>query len=58
VGEPENKGERREGRGSRIPAGSIFYTRILPVVLVALAVVTLALIVVAAGVVLGIVPYR
>jgi hypothetical protein len=58
VGEPEERRGRGEEGGSRIPARSFFYTRIAPVILVVLAVVTLALIAVAAGVLLGIVPYR
>jgi hypothetical protein len=57
VGEPE-RGRRREGGGSRIPAGSFFYTKVAPVLLIVLAAVTLALIAVATGVLLGIVPYR
>jgi hypothetical protein len=58
VGEPDRGRGRREEGGSRISAGSFFYTRVAPVLLVILAVVTLALIAVAAGVLLGIVPYR
>ncbi len=36
----------------------MFYTRVLPVILGALAVLTVALIVVAAGVLIGVIPFR
>jgi hypothetical protein len=44
--------------GSRIPAGSTAYARLLPALIVALAIVMGLLILVAAGVLLGLVPYR
>jgi len=44
--------------GSRIQSDSMFYTRVLPVILGALAVLTVALIVVAAGVLIGVIPFR
>jgi len=44
--------------GSRIQGDSIFYTRLLPVVLGALAVMTVVLIIVAAGVLVGVIPFR
>ena len=49
--------EGRDGR-SRIPSGSVFYRRVLPMFLIAMGVLTLALILVAAGVLLGVVPWR
>lgn len=53
------KQERDEGvRPSRIPPGSVLYRRVLPVCLAVMAVLTLALIAVAAGVLLGVVPWR
>jgi hypothetical protein len=44
--------------GSRIDSGSLFYTRLIPVILGALALITIALIVVAAGVLIGVIPFR
>lgn len=43
---------------SRMPAGSHIYTRVLPVLILVLALVMVGLILVAAGVVWGIVPFR
>jgi hypothetical protein len=48
----------RENKPSRVPAESNFYTRVLPVLLVGMAVVMAVLIVVALGVLLGFTPYR
>ena len=42
----------------RVPANSIFYDKLFPILLIALAVITVALIVIAAGVLLGIIHYR
>ena len=44
--------------GSRIQGDSIFYTRVLPVILGALAVMTVLLIIIAAGVLVGVIPFR
>jgi hypothetical protein len=44
--------------GSRIPAGSAAYSRLLPALIVGLAIGMGLLILVAAGVLLGLVPYR
>jgi hypothetical protein len=44
--------------GSRIKSDSVLYSRLIPVVLGVLALLTIALIAVAAGVLLGIVPFR
>ena len=44
--------------GSRIQGVSIFYTRLLPVILGALAVMTVLLIIIAAGVLVGVIPFR
>jgi hypothetical protein len=42
----------------RIPSNSLFYDRFVPLVFILLAVITLSLILFAAGVLLGIVQYR
>lgn len=42
----------------RMPSESLFYDRIFPLILVALAVVMIVLIVIAAGVILGLVHYQ
>lgn len=52
------EGEQELGKPSRIPEGSMFYERLLPWILIGLGVITLLLILVAAGVLLGIVPYQ
>ncbi len=44
--------------GSRIPEGSRLYGRLLPALIVGLGVLMVVLIVVAAGVLLGFVPFR
>ena len=44
--------------GSRIPSGSPFYARVLPILILAMGILTAVLILFAAGVVLGIVPFR
>jgi hypothetical protein len=49
---------RLKPSGSRIQSDSFFYTRLIPFILGALALLTVALIVVAAGVLLGVVPFR
>ncbi len=43
---------------SRVPEGSIFYTKVVPILLVGMAVIMGVLILVAAGVLLGIIPFR
>lgn len=43
---------------SRVPEESVFYTKVVPLLLVGMAVVMAALILIAAGVLLGIVPFR
>jgi len=58
MGEPEERGGgETEGR-SRIPAGSVFYSKIVPAVLIGLGILTVVLIIVAVGILLRIVPYR
>ena len=42
---------------SRIPSGSLFFEKVVPVVLILMGVLTVALIVFAAGVLLGIVHF-
>ncbi len=58
MGEQEARGERESDGPSRIPAGSVFYSKVLPIILVGLGILTAALIVIVAGILLGIVPYR
>ena len=43
---------------SRAPENSVFYDKIIPILLIAMAVLTVAFIVIAAGVLLGFVPYK
>lgn len=55
----KNPPRRRLGPGqNRMPANSVFYNRVIPVILVGLAVFTILFIAVAAGVLLGVVPFR
>ncbi len=49
---------REKPIGSRISAGSVFYTRVLPILILAMGILTAALILLAAGVLLGIIPFR
>jgi hypothetical protein len=50
---------RKLGRGkSRVPTGSAFYDKIIPLLLVGMAVVTVIFILFAVGVLLGLVPYQ
>jgi len=43
---------------SHIPTGSVFYNKIIPILLVIMAILTITFIVIAAGVLFGLVPYR
>lgn len=43
---------------SRIESGSVFYTHLVPVILGALALITIVLIVIAAGVLIGVIPFQ
>ncbi len=43
---------------ARMPQGSVFYERIVPILLVTMGVVTLLLILFAVGVLLGVIPWR
>lgn len=45
-------------RTRRAPTNSFLYERLLPIVFIALAIIMLVLIVIAAGVLLGVVQYR
>jgi hypothetical protein len=47
-----------KNKPSRVPMDSKFYHRVLPVLLIGMAVVMVVLIVVALGVLLGFTPYR
>ena len=58
MGEPEERGGREAEGPSRIPAGSVFYSKIVPAVLIGLGILTVVLIIVAVGILLRIVPYR
>lgn len=49
---------RLKPEGSRIPDGSRLYGRLLPSLIIGMAVLMVVLIVVAAGVLLGYVPFR
>jgi hypothetical protein len=55
---PHFRLRRKKSSGSRISSGSPLYTRVLPVLILAMGVLTVALILLAAGVILGIVPFR
>ncbi len=48
----------RERKTHRVPAGVTAYSRLLPSLIVGLAIVLAVLIIIAAGVLFGIVPYR
>lgn len=60
-GAAQNDSERARSQQSatrnRMPAGSRFYERVVPALLILFAVATLTLILFAAGVLLGIVPF-
>ena len=43
---------------SRIPAQSVFYDKVIPLLLIGMGILTVACILVAAGVLLGFVPYK
>jgi hypothetical protein len=58
MGDEEDRGGRGPEGPSRIPSGSVFYSKVVPFVLVGLGILTAVLILVAAGVLLGILPYR
>jgi|GEM_PF-2199534 len=53
-----NSPENRNRRTRRVPANSAFYDKLFPILLIALGVLTIALITIAAGVLLGIIHYR
>ncbi|MEW5988760.1 MAG: hypothetical protein AB1791_19195 [Chloroflexota bacterium] len=44
-------------RQSRIPRDSFFFERVFPILLIILGVITLLLIIVAAGILLGLIPF-
>jgi hypothetical protein len=50
--------EPRPDIKSRLPANSVFYNRVIPLLLIGMAVVTVIFILIAAGVLLGLVPYQ
>ncbi len=49
---------RLKPSGSRVPEDSFFYTKLIPVLIITLGVIMVALIILAAGVLLGFVPFR
>ncbi len=49
---------RTERSQAHIPSNSVFYEKIVPILLVGLGLIMLALIVVAAGILLGFISYR
>ena len=52
----DKKERRRVPKGAnRMPSDSMFYDRLVPIVLIALGVITVALILVAAGILLGVI---
>ncbi len=53
-----NPSEERNRHTRRVPTNSVFYDKLVPILLIALALVTIALVVIAAGVLLGIIHYR
>ncbi len=48
----------RKPMGSRVPANSALYSRVLPIVIVVMAIVMALLILFAVGVLIGLVPFR
>lgn len=59
VTDPHKTAARRTAnRQSRIPANSFFYERVIPAILLGLGVITVLLILVAVGIVLGMIPFR
>lgn len=56
---PATRSRRQIRRGkSRVPEDSVFYNRVVPILLAGMAVLTVVLILVAAGVLLGFVPFQ
>jgi hypothetical protein len=58
MSEPGEDQGRRRRQTQRIPAGSVFYDRVVPILFVALAAITILFILIAAGVLLGIITYQ
>ncbi len=48
---------KRKARPSHMPAGSAFYEKIVPVILIVLAAATVIVVAIAAGVLLGLIHY-
>jgi len=48
----------RKASQSHMPAQSIFYEKIVPLLLAGMAILTVVFIVIAAGILLGFIPYR
>lgn len=58
AGERTGGQARHPAKGSRMPEGSRFYEQVVPALLILLGIGTLSLILFAAGVLLGIVPFN
>lgn len=58
AGPPGRLARRAQPGQNRMPAGSVFYDRIIPIVIAGLAICTIVIILIAAGVLLGVVPFR
>ncbi|MEW6568538.1 MAG: hypothetical protein AB1449_10325 [Chloroflexota bacterium] len=54
---PGRKPDERR-RQARVPEDSIFYSRLVPILMVAMGILTVILILVAVGVLIGLVPFR
>lgn len=55
---PKNTPRKVQQDKSRIPLDSFFYNKVVPILLIVMAVVTAIIILIAAGVLLGFVPFR
>ena len=53
----QKQGERRVEHPNAIPADSVFFNKIVPGLLLALAVLTVIFVIIAAGVFLGLIPW-
>jgi hypothetical protein len=58
IGEPERRAGREPEGPSRIPARSVWFSKVIPAVLIGLGILMVLLIALAAGILIGIVPYR
>lgn len=49
---------RSQPNPSHIPEGSVFFDKVIPILLIGMGVLTVAIILIAAGILLGIVPFK